>query len=299
MPYPGGKGRMFQQLISLMPPHRVYIETHLGGGAVLRRKRPAEVNIAIDSDPKVIADWQRDLPAHVDLILGDAVAFLEAYRFSGDELSTATHHIFQERAEEPKYIVSDYREKDHVRLLSCLLETRCRIMISGYESALYNRALSGWRRIDFPMVPKGETMETVWLNYEPSRNLHDHNYIGADFREREAVKRRRRGLIRRVLELAPAERNALVAELAVHDPDSFKSLTDTGRGRRAQTPLPTQGKCLPKVSPVLEIVVLEEAPGLEMFERELDWPPPRDVLRPAQGAPACSRCLWKRRSALR
>ena len=30
--------------------------------------------------------------------------------------------------------------------------------------------------------------------------------------------------------------------------------------------------------------MLEEAPGLEMFERELDWPPPRDVLRPAQGS---------------
>ncbi len=222
---------MFQQLISLMPPHRVYIETHLGGGAVLRRKRPAEVNIAIDSDPKVIADWQRDLPAHVDLILGDAVAFLEAYRFSGDELVYCDPPYFPRTRRRTKVYRHDYREKDHVRLLSCLLETRCRIMISGYESALYNRALSGWRRIDFPQwSQRGETMETVWLNYEPSRNLHDHNYIGADFREREAVKRRRRGLIRRVLELAPAERNALVAELAVHDPDSFKSLTDTAAG---------------------------------------------------------------------
>ncbi|KHE92566.1 MAG: hypothetical protein SCABRO_01681, partial [Candidatus Scalindua brodae] len=39
MNYPGGKGGVFQKLINLMPPHDVYIETHLGGGAVIRNKR--------------------------------------------------------------------------------------------------------------------------------------------------------------------------------------------------------------------------------------------------------------------
>ena len=31
MNYPGGKGGVYQRLINLMPPHEVYIETHLGG----------------------------------------------------------------------------------------------------------------------------------------------------------------------------------------------------------------------------------------------------------------------------
>lgn len=30
MNYHGGKGGVFQKLINLMPPHEVYIETHLG-----------------------------------------------------------------------------------------------------------------------------------------------------------------------------------------------------------------------------------------------------------------------------
>ena len=30
MGYPGGKGRMWQNITALMPPHSVYIETHLG-----------------------------------------------------------------------------------------------------------------------------------------------------------------------------------------------------------------------------------------------------------------------------
>ena len=41
-----------QAIIALMPPHDTYIETHLGGGAVMRNKPPARNNIAIDIDPE-------------------------------------------------------------------------------------------------------------------------------------------------------------------------------------------------------------------------------------------------------
>jgi DNA adenine methylase len=56
--YPGGKGAVYQRLISVMPPHDVYIEPFLGGGAVLRNKRPARVNIGIDLDLDVIERWR-------------------------------------------------------------------------------------------------------------------------------------------------------------------------------------------------------------------------------------------------
>lgn len=56
--YPGGKGGVFQRLINLMPSHEVYIESHLGGGAVMRNKRPAERNMGIEIDLKVIKQWQ-------------------------------------------------------------------------------------------------------------------------------------------------------------------------------------------------------------------------------------------------
>jgi len=43
MRYDGGKGAMgcAQWIINQIPPHRVYIEPFLGGGAVLRLKAPA------------------------------------------------------------------------------------------------------------------------------------------------------------------------------------------------------------------------------------------------------------------
>ena len=44
-----------QTIIAMMPPHRTYIETHLGGGAIMQRKPAALLNIGIDLDPQCYA----------------------------------------------------------------------------------------------------------------------------------------------------------------------------------------------------------------------------------------------------
>jgi hypothetical protein len=57
--YPGSKGGsgVAKRLVSLMPPHKVYVEAFLGGGAVLRIKRPSRLSIGIDADPSVVEAW--------------------------------------------------------------------------------------------------------------------------------------------------------------------------------------------------------------------------------------------------
>jgi hypothetical protein len=49
-----------QPIISMMPPHDTYIETQLGGGAIMRRKPSALNNIAIDLDLKALNDFSCD-----------------------------------------------------------------------------------------------------------------------------------------------------------------------------------------------------------------------------------------------
>jgi DNA adenine methylase len=58
--YPGGKNGagVYQTIINLMPPHQVYIEPFLGGGAIMRLKRPAQLNIGIDLVASVIQAMQ-------------------------------------------------------------------------------------------------------------------------------------------------------------------------------------------------------------------------------------------------
>ena len=58
--YRGSKATagLCQPLIALMPPHSVYMETHLGGGAIMRRKPAALRNIGIDLDGRVLAEFE-------------------------------------------------------------------------------------------------------------------------------------------------------------------------------------------------------------------------------------------------
>lgn len=67
-----------QPLIAMMPPHDTYIETHLGGGAIMRRKPPALRNIAIDLDPEALRAFECDYP--VEKVRGCAHEFLCATR---------------------------------------------------------------------------------------------------------------------------------------------------------------------------------------------------------------------------
>src|ERR1051326_8012454 len=71
--YFGGKGGdgVFQTIINHMPPHKIYIETFLGGGSIMLHKRPAEVNIGIEVDPNVSSLWRQHLPPYMILIEGN------------------------------------------------------------------------------------------------------------------------------------------------------------------------------------------------------------------------------------
>ena len=47
-------------IIALMPVHSVYLESHLGGDAILKRKPAAQRNIGIDADAAAIAQLRCD-----------------------------------------------------------------------------------------------------------------------------------------------------------------------------------------------------------------------------------------------
>ena len=60
MSYNGGKGGagVYQKIINAMPKHTVYIETHLGGGSIMRKKKQVSCNIGIDIDTAVINSFK-------------------------------------------------------------------------------------------------------------------------------------------------------------------------------------------------------------------------------------------------
>lgn len=216
MRYPGGKGGCFRHIVNLMPPHDVYIETHLGGGNVLERKKPAAHSIGIDIDPAVIARWeQRDI--EVSLLCMDAVEYLRDYRFTGRELvySDPPYLVETRRSKRPLYNFS-YTEAQHCELLGVLTALPCAVMLSGYRSGLYTEVLEGmqgWRCVEFESATRGgKAIECLWMNFVPGP-LHDTSYVGDDFRERERIKRKRKRWRARLERMSPAERQAIIDEV--------------------------------------------------------------------------------------
>lgn len=207
MRYPGGKGKTYQHVINMMPPHRVYIETHLGGGAVMRHKRPAVRNIGIDADLKVVSTWSAEAASGVELINARAEDFLVKYEFRGDELVYSDPPYHPKCRRQARVYSCDYSVEDHERLLTILISLPCMVILSGYANALYSASLAGWRTRTFQAKTHTDVREeTLWFNFEPPRVLHDGRYLGVDFRARQTTKRRLQRLQDKVRRMEPVER---------------------------------------------------------------------------------------------
>jgi DNA adenine methylase len=215
MKFHGGKGQTFQQLINLMPPHEVYIETHLGGGAVMRNKYPARRNIGIEIDPEVVKMWTKMHPTNFELIHEDAISYLNNYRFMGKELLYCDPPYLREtRKKSGRQYKYEYNREQHIELLEVLKSLPCMVMISGYESTLYKESLKGWYTHSFQAsCHHGMATEWVWMNYSAPVELHDYRHLGENFRERERIKRKSQRWIAKLQSML--ERQALLSAIHV------------------------------------------------------------------------------------
>ncbi len=177
----------------------------------MRNKKPARRNIGLELDEKVIRMWQSEYSDVCELHQVDAIAYLEEFSYTGQELVYVDPPYVPETRRRSKVYRHDYSKEDHLRLLKCLIELPCKVMLSGYECDLYNDALIGWNKVTFPAKTHvGLRDETVWMNFEPPTQLHDTRYLGDSFRERQNVKRRQSRLRNRIEKMDPVERHDLL-----------------------------------------------------------------------------------------
>ena len=211
MKYPGGKGKCFQRIINIFPPHATYIETHLGGGAVLRNKRAAAHSIGIDKDEQVVSFWRSNYPELAEYFRADAVEFLRCYPFKGPELVYCDPPYLPSTRKRARVYRHDLTEADHCALLDALVQLPCFVVISGYASKLYDSRLQNWHSIRFPAKAHDSVREEwLWANYRLPERLHDMQYFGANYRDRQNVKRRMERLHRKIALLTKPEQHDLV-----------------------------------------------------------------------------------------
>jgi 16S rRNA G966 N2-methylase RsmD len=231
MIYPGGKNGagIFQRIINHMPPHRTYVEAFLGSGAVLRNKRPAHRNVGIDRSVEAL-DLCLELAdqGHVDhsefrLLDGDALKLLPSLKSMVDDSYLVDQPETLIYADPPYMMetrkgadIYDFEMDDeaHARLMDIVTKVRCMVMISGYRSPLYDDALSHFTRIDYQaQTRRGPVTESLWMNFKPPVALHDYRHLGADYRERERIKRKKVRWAAKIAKMDRQERLAIMEVL--------------------------------------------------------------------------------------
>jgi DNA adenine methylase len=200
-----------QPIIAMMPPHDTYIETHLGGGAIMKRKPAALRNIGIDLNPRALASFECDNP--VELIHGCAHRFLAEYDYRGRELIYCDPpYLMQTRTSGRRYRF-DYQEQDHIELLELLKGLPCNVMLSGYPSRLYEDLLDGWNSLQLQVMNQaGVRTEKLWFNFTPDR-VHWASFAGKNFTDRQRIKRKAHNWGKRYQALPRAERVAVLAAM--------------------------------------------------------------------------------------
>ena len=200
-----------QPIIALMPPHETYIETHLGGGAIMKRKPPALRNIGIDLDQRALEKFECAYP--VELVHGCAHRFLTDYDYRGRELVYCDPPYLKETRTSDRGYRFDYEEQDHLELLSVLKKLPCHVILSGYPSALYDESLEGWQSLELQVMNQGGVRtEKLWFNFTLDQ-VHWSRYAGKNHTDRQRVKRKAQSWGRRYRVLPPGERLAVLAAL--------------------------------------------------------------------------------------
>ena len=198
-----------------MPPHDVYIESHLGGGAIMRYKKKAMRNIGIEIDSEAIRVLSSKHQIDFELIHKDAITFLKEYPFTGKELIYCDPPYLRETRKKHYSIYKyEYSVAQHIELLNVIKSIPCMVMISGYESSLYMEFLNNWHACSFQATTHhGMATEWIWMNYSPPVQLHDYRYLGDNFREREKIKNKVKRWVARYKVMSLLERQALLSSL--------------------------------------------------------------------------------------
>lgn len=211
-----------EAIIAQMRPHETYIETHLGGGAVLKRKPRAARTIGLDLDHVALRPF-RKMPwsgSSLELNCQDCVDHLKTFDFksAGRVLVYADPpYVLATRTSNKRYRF-DYTDKDHRRLIATLRRIPADVILSGYPSALYDELVGDWRTLELQTMTRGGVRtEKLWMNFVPDAAFWS-TCAGKDATDRQRIKRKAANWRRDWLKCPPGERTAILAAMLAPAP---------------------------------------------------------------------------------
>jgi len=214
--YPGGKNGdgVYQRIINLIPPHKVWVEACGGSAAITRHICAAEESYVIEVDPVQSECLREQLGSRAIVVHGD---FIEKLGVAKPACVDSLLYI------DPPYLVDvrtagrtmyryDWTVSDHISFLKWVVKRGERIIITHPTCDLYLSALPGWNRVAYQYMSRnGLRNDCIWMNYPAPERLHDYSYIGRDKTDRQRIQRKIDRELSKLSALNPLERNAIIS----------------------------------------------------------------------------------------
>lgn len=101
----------------------------------------------------------------------DAVKLLGRYNRKSVLTYVDPPYLLQTRSK--RLYQHEYNNEDHVEFLELLADFQGDVLLSGYDSVLYDEHLQGWNKLYFDSTAEvgAKRVEVLWLNYDPPAQL--------------------------------------------------------------------------------------------------------------------------------
>ena len=207
--YPGSKWNLAKRIVDLFPEHKSYLEPYFGSGAVLFTKELSSIETVNDLNDdvvnlfRVIQATPKELSEKLFLTPYSRTVYNRAWETNPhNEVDKAAIRLKQVQIEnrpaldliseynrenvcmyiDPPYVLStrtrkqytvEMEDQDHQELLEILNQSKAKILLSGYDSKLYNKQLHNWERVEFAATAEHglPRTEILWMNFQPKKQL--------------------------------------------------------------------------------------------------------------------------------
>ena len=167
--WPGAKWSIANQIVQLLPPHKIYLEPFFGSGAVFFNKQPCNTEIINDLDNdivnlfKCIRDYPEELAALIELTPYSRDEYKESYNREGDGLERARQFIIRCNMARAgmQYYSSSWRHAGPV------LGATCKQRVSGAWNKVPGYILEATKRLKDAEI---ECMDALDLIKKYNRN---------------------------------------------------------------------------------------------------------------------------------
>lgn len=101
----------------------------------------------------------------------EAIDLIKRFNYENVFIYLDPPYMLEARSSKRAQYKHEMKEEDHIRLLETIADSKAKIMISGYQTDLYDEVLKDWNRFVFNATAEMgvQRKEIIWTNYEKNQ----------------------------------------------------------------------------------------------------------------------------------